>query len=306
MTIIELTMMTLTLIGVLVAITFLVLAYRKRQNITLEGLGNITKTIDSVKADLHRTIHMLSLSLEQLDLREQTASQQLSEINEVLKATKGMKNVGEIIMDTLISDKLPGDVYKKGYVLEDGTKIDAAIVLESEIIPIDTKFSIETYRRLVKAEKKDEKVLHKKFEKEIKDQIDTVSKYATTFKNIEFALLYIPSENAYYDILTQTELCEYAQTRMVHLASPRTFHYFLGLVLFGIKDRKIKRDLRLMFNVLNGLKHNMSEMGTNIGNLDQQLSLVITSASKVLKNYEELSKNITIIDEKITEGVKEV
>ncbi len=305
MTIIELTMMTLTLIGVVVVITFLVLVYRKRQNVTLEGLGNITKTIDSVKTDLHRTIHMLSLSLEQLDLREQTATQQLSEINEVLKATKGMKGVGEIIMDTLISDKLPGDVYKKGYVLEDGTKIDAAIVLESEIIPIDTKFPIETYRRLVKAEKKDEKVLHKKFEKEIKDQIDTVSKY-TTLKNIEFAILYIPSENAYYDILTQTELCEYAQTRMVHLASPRTFHYFLGLVLFGIKDRKIKRDLRLMFNILNGLKHNMSEMGTNISSLDQQLSLVITSASKILKNYEELNKNITLIDEKITEGVKEV
>lgn len=305
MTIIELTMMTLTLIGVIVAITFSVLAYLKRQNVTLEGLGNITKTIDSVKTDLHRTIHMLSLSLEQLDLREQTAAQQLSDINEVLKATKGMKNVGEIIMDTLISDKLPGDVYKKGYVLEDGTKVDAAIVLENEIIPIDTKFPIETYKRLVKTEKKDEKLLRRKFEKEIKDQIDTVAKYAA-IKNIEFVLMYIPSENAYYDILTQTELCEYAQTRMVHLASPRTFHYFLGLVLLGIKDRKIKRDLRTMFDVLNGLKHNVSEMGTNIGSLDQELSLVITSAARVLKNYEELNKNITIISEKITEGVKEV
>ncbi|MEW6096731.1 MAG: DNA recombination protein RmuC [bacterium] len=305
MTAIELIMMILILVGVIVAITFSILSYTKRENVTIEGLGNVTKTIDMVKTDLHRTIHMLSLSLEQLDLREQTASQQLSEINEILKATKGMKSVGEIILDTLVSDKLPRDVYKKDYKLEDGTTIDGAIVLENEIIPIDAKFPIETYKKLVKASKKDEKVIRRKFEEEVRNQIDIIAKYVT-FKNIEFALMYIPSENAYYEILTQTELCEYAQTRMVHLTSPRTFHYFLGLVLFGIKDRKIKRDLLTMFDILSILKRNVVEMGTNIGNLDRELSIVVNSGAKLLKNFEELERNITQISEKITEGVKEV
>ncbi len=305
MTAIELTIMILILIGVIVAITFSILAYTRRQNVTIEGLGNITKTIDTVKTDLHRTIHMLSLSLEQLDLREQTASQQLTEINDVLKATKGMKNIGEVILDTLVSDKLPGDIYKKDYELEDGTKIERAVVLDNEIIPINAKFPIETYKKLVNATKKDEKILRKKFEKEITSQIDTIAKYIT-FKNIEFALMYIPSENAYYEILTQTELCEYAQAHMVHLTSPRTFHYFLGLVLFGIKDRKIKRDLHTMFDILTILKRNTVEMGTNIENLDRELSSVVNFGAKLLKNYEELNKNITQISEKITEGVKEV
>lgn len=305
MTAIELIIMILILIGVIVAITFSILSYTKRENVTIEGLGNITKTIDTVKSDLHRTIHMLSLSLEQLDLKEQTASQQLTEINEVLKATKGMKSIGEIILDSLVTDKVPSNVYKKDYELEDGTKVNRAIVLESEIIPINTKFPIETYKKLVKATKKDEKVLRKKLENEVRTQIDTIAKYIT-FKNIEFALLYIPSENAYYEILTQMELCEYAQTHMVHLTSPRTFHYFLGLVLFGIKDRKIKRDLRTMFNILTALKCNVVEMGTTIGNLDRELSSVVNSGAKLLKNYEELNKNITQISEKITEGVKEV
>ncbi|MEW6606765.1 MAG: DNA recombination protein RmuC [bacterium] len=305
MTGIELIMMILTLIGVIIAVSFSILSYRRKENITIEGLGNITKTIDGVKTDLHRTIHMLSLSLEQLELREQTASQQLTEINEVLKATKGMKSVGEIILDTLISDKLPRDVYKKDYELSDGTKVDGAIVLENEIIPIDTKFPIETYRKLVRATQKDEKELRRKLEKEVKSQIDTVAKYVT-LENIEFVLLYIPSENAYYEILTQTELCEYAQTRMVHLTSPRTFHYFLGLVLFGIKDRKIKRDLRLMVDILNTLKQNVVEMGTIIGNLDRELSTVVTSGAKLLKNYEEVNRNLAQISEKIMEGIKEV
>ncbi|MEW6618066.1 MAG: DNA recombination protein RmuC [bacterium] len=305
MTGIELIMMILTLIGVIIAVSFSILSYRRKENITIEGLGNITKTIDGVKTDLHRTIHMLSLSLEQLELREQTASQQLTEINEVLKATKGMKSVGEIILDTLISDKLPRDVYKKDYELSDGTKVDGAIALENEIIPIDTKFPIETYRKLVRATQKDEKELRRKLEKEVKSQIDTVAKYVT-LENIEFVLLYIPSENAYYEILTQTELCEYAQTRMVHLTSPRTFHYFLGLVLFGIKDRKIKRDLRLMVDILNTLKQNVVEMGTIIGNLDRELSTVVTSGAKLLKNYEEVNRNLAQISEKIMEGIKEV
>jgi DNA recombination protein RmuC len=304
MTLVELIIMILILIGVIVAVTFSILAYTKRENVTIEGLGNVTKTIDSVKTDLHRTIHMLSLSLEQLDLREQTASQQLTEINEVLKATKGMKSVGEIILDTLISDKLPGDVYKKNYELKDGTKVDGAIVLESEIIPIDAKFPLDTYKKLVRATKKDEKVLRRKFEKEVRNQIDAIAKYIS-FENIEFALMYIPSENAYYEILTQTELCEYAQTRMVHITSPRTFHYFLGLVLFGIKDRKIKRDLRIMYDILNTLKQNVVEMGTNINNLDKELSIVVNSGAKLLRNFEELNKNISQISEKITQGIKE-
>jgi len=305
MTGIELIMMILILLGVIVAITFSILGYSKRENITIEGLGNITKMIDTVKIDLHRTIHMLSLSLEQLDLREQTASQQLTEINEVLKATKGMKSVGEIIMDTLISDKLPGDVYKKDYELEDKTKVDGAIVLENEIIPIDAKFPLEIYKKLVKASKKDEKVIRKKFEEEVKHQIDTVAKYVT-LKNIEFALIYIPSENAYYEILTQTELCEYAQTRMVHITSPRTFHYFLSLVLFGIKDRKIKKDLQMMFDILTPLNRSMVEMGTNLSNLDRELSTVVNSGAKLLKNYEELNTHLTQLTEKISQGVKEV
>jgi len=296
--------MILILIGVIVAVTFSILAYAKRGNVTIEGLGNVTKTIDAVKTDLHRTIHMLSLSLEQLDLREQVASQQLTEINEVLKATKGMKSVGEIVLDTLISDKLPKDVYKKNYKLEDGTTVDVAIVLENEIIPINAKFPIETYKKLVKASKKDEKVLRKEFEKEVKTQIDIIAKYPT-FKNIEFALMYIPSENAYYEILTQTELCEYAQTRMVHLTSPSTFHYFLSLILFGIKDRKIKRDLRAISEILSVLKQNMVEMGTNIGNLDRELNIVVNCGTKLIKNFEEVEKNITQISEKITEEVKE-
>jgi len=302
---IELIMMILILIGVIVAITFSILGYSKRENVTIEGLGNLTKMIDAIKNNLHRTVHMLSLSLEQLDLREQTASQQLAEINEVLKATKGMKMVGEIILDTLISDKLPRDVYKKNYELENGTTIDGAIVLENEIIPIDTKFPLEIYKKLVKASKKDEKVIRKKFEEEVKSQIDRVAKYVT-FKNIEFALMYIPSENAYYDILTQTELCEYAQTRMVHLTSPGTFHYFLSLVLFGIKDRKLKKSLHIMFDTLTPLKHHMVEMGTNLSNLDKELSSVVNSSAKLLKNYEEMNTHFTQLSEKISEEIKEV
>lgn len=305
MIIIELIIMILILIGIIVTITFSILAYIKRENVTIEGLGNVTKMIDSVKTDLHRTIHMLSLSLEQLDLREQSASQQLSEINEVLKATKGMKSIGEVVLDTLIKDKLPGNVYKKDYQLEDGTVVDGAIVLENEIIPIDTKFPIETYKKLVKATKKDESVLFKKFEKEVKNQIDTIAKYVT-LKNIEFALMYVSSENAYYDILTKTELCEYAQTRMVHITSPRTFHYFLSLILFGIKDRKIKRDLRAISKILNMVKNNVVEMGTTISNLDRELNNVVTSSAKLIKNFEDLEKNITQISEKITDGVKDI
>lgn len=297
--------MILILIGVIVAVTFSILAYTKREKVTIEGLGNVTKTIDLVKTDLHRAIHMLSLSLEQLNLREETASQQLTEINEVLKATKGMKSVGEIILDTLVSDKLPPDIYKKNYELPNGTKVDGAIVLESEIIPINASFPIETYKKLVKATKKDEKVLRRKFENEVRTQIDTIAKYIA-FENIEFALMYIPSENAYYEILTQTELCEYAQTNMVHLTSPKTFHYFLGLILFGIKDRKIKRDLRSMVDILNTLKYNVVEMGTNISNLDHELTTIVNLGAKLLKNFEELNRNISQITEKITQGIKEV
>lgn len=305
MTGIELIMMMLILMGVLVVVTFSILGYSKKGDVHLEGLGNVTKTIETVKTDLHRTIHMLSLSLEQLDLREQTAAQQLTEINEVLKATKGMKSVGEIILDTLVSDKLPGDVYKKNYMLENGTEVDGAIVLENEIIPIDAKFPIETYKKLVKATKKDEKVIRKKLEEEVKHQIDTLAQYVT-LKNIEFVLMYIPSENAFYEILTQTELCEYAQTRMIHLTSPRTLHYFLSLILFGIKDRKMKKDLRLIFDMLPRLKHNLAEMKTNINNLESESTTIVNSGAKLLKNFEELNTYITQISEKISEGVKEI
>lgn len=256
MNIIELSFLgvvTLCIIAILVMQSKIYLSQKKR---TDDELMPTPRLIDGIRADLHRLTHNLSLSLEQLESREKIASQQLSEINDLLKAKGRTGKVTEIVLDALIGDRLPRDIYQRGYYLPDGNKLNMALILKEEIVPIDTDFPLESYKKMLRADEKEKSRLKKGFLQEVKSRIDSLSaKYIESrIANINLVIMYIPSEEVYYEILTQTELTDYGQKKMIYLTSPQTLSSFVDLIIASLRDRKMRKNLEEMFDILNRVR----------------------------------------------------
>lgn len=289
---IELIILIAILIGI---VGILVVQIRlKKMGIEENQSTPTPRLIDGIKADLHRVTHKLSLSIEQLETRERIATQQLTEINDLLKIKKGSEKITEIVLDTLIGDKLPNDIYRREYTLSNGSKLDVALVLKNDIVPIETDFPLDSYRKLFKASEKDIDRLKKGFFQEIKSKIDNFAdKYIESkIDDIKFGIIYIPSEEIYYEVLTQTELTEYAQKKMIYLTSPQTLSSLLGLILAILQDRKIRQNLEDVSKILNSIKQSMSNFGKNLETLDKAIHSITDLSKSLQDEYERIDKTI--------------
>lgn len=289
---IELIILIAILIGI---VGILVVQIRSKKMSAEENQSTpIPRLIDGIKADLHRVTHKLSLSIEQLETRERVATQQLTEINNLLKIKKGSEKITEIVLYTLIGDKLPNDIYRRGYILSNGSKLDVALVLKNDIVPVETDFPLDSYRKLFRASEKNIDRLKNGFFQEIKSKIDNfAAKYIESKVNdIRFGIIYIPSEEVYYEILTQTELTEYAQKKMIYLTSPQTLSSLLGLILAILQDRKIRQNLEDVSKILNSVKQAMSNFSKNLETLDKAIYSITDLSKRLQDEYERIDKTI--------------
>jgi len=193
---------------------------------------------------------------------------QLQSLQDILKNPKQRGILGEYYLETLLKNVLsPGD-YQMQYTFKDGTIVDAAVFVKGKIIPIDSKFSLENYNRLVEEKDQAEKErLEKAFRSDLKARIDETSKYVKPAENtMDFAFMFIPHEAIYYDLLVSQvgavkvntrDLIEYAfKERHVIIVSPTSFLAYLQTVLQGLKALQIEESAKhIRTNVENLQRH---------------------------------------------------
>ena len=230
----------------------------------------------------------------------QEIGQSMKELQQIMKSPKLRGNLGEEVMKDLLHQMLPKDGYQMQYKFKSGDTVDAVVKTKNGLIPLDSKFPVENYLAAQKAEDQAEKErLQKQFTKDIKNHIDAIAKkYILPAEDtVDFAIMYVPGESVYYEIITNTELANYGEHKKVYLVSPNTFHYFLQTVMVALSGEQIEQQAKQVMVALQAIKGDSAKLGTDLGVLNRH----VTNAGKQMEN---VSTSYQRLDGKIDGAAK--
>jgi DNA recombination protein RmuC len=235
---------------------------------------------------------------------------ELKTLQNILQNPKQRGGVGEYYLQTVLENVLPPGVFELQYSFKDGEKVDAIINLDKKILPIDSKFSLENYNRLI--EENDPKLkesLKLKFKTDIKNRIDETAKYIRPSENTtDFAFMFIPSEAIYYDLIinkigaantSSRDLIEYAfRDKKVIIVSPTTFLAYLQTVLQGLRSLTIEQQAK-------DIQKRVGDLGRHIKSYDVYMQKLGNSLSTTVSHYNTAHKELAKVDKdvvKIADG----
>jgi DNA recombination protein RmuC len=223
-------------------------------------------------------------------------SSQLQSLQDILKNPKQRGVLGEYYLEETLKNVLPPKSYELQYSLGKNEKtgkeliVDAVVFVKDKLIPIDAKFSLENYERLLNtSEPEARKKIEAQFKQDLKNRIDETSKYVLPeMGTLEFAFMFIPSEAIYYDLLVNTvgnvkvntrDLIEYAfREKKVIIVSPTSFLAYLQTVLQGLKAMQIEESAK-------EIKKNIEKLGRHILSYDDFLKKLGGSLSTTVNHY---------------------
>lgn len=221
----------------------------KNQAFMMNSIQKQTSETNRIIADITKNL----TELKDTNKRVVDVADELKTLQNVLQNPKQRGGLGEYYLETVLGNVLPPHVYETQYKFKDGEIVDAIIKLDKgRIIPIDSKFSLENYNRLVEEKDKTQREQFVRlFKTDLKNRIDETSKYIRPSENtLEYAFMFIPSEAIYYDLLANNvgatgtnarDLIEYAFIdKKVIIVSPTTFLAYLQTVLQGLKSLQIE------------------------------------------------------------------
>jgi DNA recombination protein RmuC len=165
----------------------------------------------------------------------------MKELHDFLKSPKLRGNIGEQVLKDLISQMFPKNSFHLQYEFKSGEKVDAAIKTDAGILPIDSKFPMENFQKMTKANDEKEKIiLEKEFIRDVKKHIDAISKKYILPREgtMDFALMYVPSESVYYELVNLTDVMDYEEKPEYTLFPPQRFMHIYKLFCFPLKARK--------------------------------------------------------------------
>lgn len=246
-----------------------------------EALRDTNKHITNVLQDSSKTLNeRLDKAAEvisnvQKNIGEMSAiGRSMQELQDFLKNPKLRGNIGEQVLKELLSQMLPKQSFNLQYSFKNGSVVDAAIKTEAGIIPIDSKFPMENFRKMTSlTDEKEKKTAEKDFSSDVKKHIDTISsKYILTDEGtIDYALMYIPTESVYYEIVNSPSLFDYAHDKKVLPVSPTTFYAYLKAILMGFEGQKISQKAQEILSGLKSVQKEYEKMEENIGILSKHI-----------------------------------
>ena len=266
----------------------------------------MTKNMQKQFAQSARIIADVTNRLTKLDetnKRVVDVADELQQLQNVLQNPKQRGVLGEFYLEQILQNLLPPGSYELQYKIADGLVVDAVIFLDDKILPIDSKFSLENYNRLIEAKGEQRKVLEKKFKDDLKKRIDETSKYIKPKKGtLEQALMFIPSEAIYYDLLANKvgaggvngrDFMHYAATdKHVTVVGPSTLSAMLQVIVQGIKSLEIQRDTEV-------IRKNIEQLQKHLIGYDGYFKKVGNSLSATVNHYNNASKELGKIDKDI-------
>lgn len=278
-----------------------------------DQFGQNTQLINNITGHSTKMIADITEKLTNLDKTNQQVigfSQQLSNLEKVLKHQKQRGSLGEAGLKMVLENILPPSSFALQHRFADGDIVDAAIFTKEGIICVDAKFSLDNYERLIHEEDETQRAaLENEFKKDLKKRIDETAKYIKPKEGtLEFAFMFIPAEAIYYDLLVNEvgavkvntrSLVEYAfiEKRVV-ITSPTTFSAYLHTVLQGLQALKIEEGAK-------SIRKNVEALQKHLASYEDFMKKLGSSMGTSVNHYNNACKEFTKIDKdiiKITEG----
>jgi DNA recombination protein RmuC len=265
------------------------LEYLKTTNIRLDSQGrSINERLDNaakVIGQVQRNIGEMS-----------EIGRGMKDLQEFLQSPKLRGNMGEQVLKELLSQMLPKQAFHLQYTFKSGEKVDAAIQTSGGIIPIDSKFPMENFRKLNSSKSDEErKAANRDFERDVRGHIDSISrKYILTEEGtIDYALMYIPSEAVYYEIVNNLTLFEYSGKKRVLPVSPTTFYAYTKAILMSFEGQKIEAKAKEILASLRAIQKDYSKVEDNLNILQKHLTNAYNMLGNVFNSFTQLGRKIT-------------
>lgn len=296
-------------------------------NLLLQQLNELSRTVDqkmtegnrlmheSVKTQFGESAKLIREVTEGLTKLDETNRQvvsfadQLESLQDILKNPKQRGILGEYYLETLLKNVLPPGSYEMQYELgttDDGARLvpDAVVFVKEKIIPVDSKFSLENYNRLVEEKDPVEKSkLEKLFVSDLKMRIQETAKYIQPSKGtMDFAFMFIPHEAIYYDLIvnkigalqeeTESLIQRAASKYKVIIVSPTSFLAYLQTVMQGLKALQIEEKAQEIIK-------KVEDLGRHIKTYDEYYKKLGTSLGTVVNHYNTGQKELGKIDKDV-------
>ena len=282
-----------------------------------ETQNNIHKTMQTQFGQSTKIISDVTEKLTKLDETNKQIlgfSDQLQTLEETLNNPKHRGILGEYYLENVLKNVLPPGSYQMQYKFTDGDIVDAVVFVKEKIIPIDSKFSLENYNRIVVEKdpiRREE--LEKAFKNDLKNRIDETSKYIKPKENtMDFAFMFIPAEGIYYDLLINkvgavkintSDLIEYAfKEKHVIIVSPTSFLAYLQTVLQGLRALKIEESAMEIRKRVEDLGKHLLAYDEYFKKLGNNLSTTVNSYNTAYKELNKIDKDVV----RITDGEKQI
>lgn len=274
------------------------------------------KTMQSQFKQSSDIIKDVTSKLTQLDeTNKQVVSfaEQMKSLENILTNPKQRGILGEYFLETLLANVLPPNGFKMQYSFENGEIVDAAIYVRDRIVPIDAKFSLENYNRLMQENDEIKRTkLEKEFKQDIMKRIDETSKYIRPEENTtDFAIMFIPAEGIYYNMLiyktgtveiNTQNLIEYAFKKRVMIVSPATFYAYLQTLLQGLKALEMEASVKDVIKKVGELSKHLNTYQTYMDKLGNHLGTTVSMYNNATSEFRKIDKDVI----KISGGVNQV
>ncbi|TSC63214.1 MAG: Uncharacterized protein Athens041674_278 [Parcubacteria group bacterium Athens0416_74] len=276
-----------------------------------EGMRTQAEQAERLMSSISKQMseQLLEVTKEQTKTNEATTrfmtiAEQLANLEKVLKHQKQRGNLGEASLELILGNILPPGSYKMQYEFPGGETVDAVVVTKEGVIPIDAKFSLDNYQRLVNAiDDAQREELEKQFKNDLKMRIDECAKYVRPKDGtLPFAFMYIPAEAIYYDLLINEvgsvkvntrNLIDYAYNeKKVIIVSPTTFAAYLQSVLYGFKAFKIEETAK-------DIAKNVEALGRHLNAYQDYYKKLGNSLSTTVNHFNAGSKELGKIDKDV-------
>lgn len=219
----------------------------------------------------------------------------MKELQEYLTSPKLRGNIGEHVLKELLAQNFPKSSYKLQYHFKTGSIVDAVLITSQGLIPIDSKFPIDTFKKISKATNKDEIASIKKdFERDVKKHVDDIArKYILAEeKTVDYALMYVPSESVYYELINNETVFDYAGQNRVLPVSPMSFYAYIKAILISFEGEKIETKAKEILKILQAIKKDYQKTDEALSILNKHVTNAYNQSSQVAKSFSSLGQKL--------------
>ncbi|KKU22574.1 MAG: hypothetical protein UX88_C0019G0002 [Candidatus Woesebacteria bacterium GW2011_GWC2_47_16] len=281
---------------------------KEDRKVLLESLQKNTQSLNERLDNAAKVISQVQRNLGEMS----EVGKGIRTLQEFLQSPKLRGGLGEEVLKEMISQTFPKNAFHLQYPFKSGVKVDAVLKTEAGLLCIDSKFPMENFNLMLKGETEAERNVGKKqFAADVRKHIEDISrKYILPEEGtMDFALMYIPSEAVYYEVVNIQELSNFARRLRVYPVSPNTLYAHLQVLLLSFEGKDLETKSREVFRILRAIQKDYSKVDENLGVLQKHLNNAYNMMSSVITSFTQLGQKITstqTLGAGVKKGVKEI